>query len=224
MWRHIWLCAFIALVAPPVTGAAENPTVSGAYVEARSCDVYTGPCIANGEMGLSGREAIMAWRVDRGQWDGVELGGLSVIAVVNTSTTMGDVQFQPQKGVGVLIVDSAANPRQREALSAMAREKAGSLLSEVTAIHDSPIEFTAGVCKADGCATVEAPELVRIDTRCLNDGDHVCGNEETFYPPLTDVKSAQPAFTATASFQGEGLDRRWDHKNRRSAFIASFER
>ena len=53
--------------------------------------------------------------------------------------------------------------------------------------------------------------------------DHVCGNEETYYPPLTDVQ-ATPAFTELASFQGDGLNLKWENTGTRSAFIGSFSR
>ncbi len=33
-------------------GLAAN--ISGEYIEARTCNVYTGPCFANAEMGLAG--------------------------------------------------------------------------------------------------------------------------------------------------------------------------
>ena len=58
------------------------PTISGDYLEVRSCDVYTGPCFANAEMNLSGKEGILVWSVREGSWNGISLGGLSVIAVV----------------------------------------------------------------------------------------------------------------------------------------------
>jgi hypothetical protein len=50
----------------------------------------------------------------------------------------------------------------------------------------------------------------------------VCGNEELFYPPLTDVAKARPAYTVTGLFRGEGLGTQFDEANRRSAYLASF--
>ena len=37
-----------------------SAAIKGDYIEARSADVYTGPCFANGEVGLVGNEAILA--------------------------------------------------------------------------------------------------------------------------------------------------------------------
>ena len=77
-------------------------------------------------------------------------------------------------------------------------------------------------CAKEGCAKVTAGKLVEIETRCLGGNDHVCGNEELFYPPLTEVAKARPAYTLTGVFRGEGLGTQFDEANRRSAFLASF--
>src|SRR5206468_8037528 len=87
-----------------------TPTITGDYLEVRSCDVYTGPCFANAEMGLSGREGMLVWAIREGAWNGVKLDGLNVIAVVRTDGTLGDLRYQPRSGKAVLVVDRAATP------------------------------------------------------------------------------------------------------------------
>jgi len=82
-----------------------TPTISGDYLEVRSCDVYTGPCFANAEMNLRGKEGILVWSVREGSWNGIPLAGLSVIAVVSTDSTLGDMRYQPRSGKAVLILD-----------------------------------------------------------------------------------------------------------------------
>ena len=72
------------------------PAISGDYLEVRSCDVYTGPCFANSEMGLTGKDGIMVWSIRDGNWKGTALDGLSVIAVVRTDGTLGDLHYQPR--------------------------------------------------------------------------------------------------------------------------------
>src|SRR5260370_21856897 len=86
--------AFVILAAP--AGAAE---LTGKYVEARTCDVYTAPCFANAEMNLTGKHAVMGWRVDQGAVDGVKLDGLSVGAVVAASHTLGLKQTGPAQSI-----------------------------------------------------------------------------------------------------------------------------
>ena len=65
-----------------------NARMSGEYVEARTCNVYTGACHANGESVTTGREAIMAWQIKQGSADGVKLDGLKVVAVVTADANL----------------------------------------------------------------------------------------------------------------------------------------
>ena len=214
------------MVATTMAFAAKQstPTISGDYLEVRSCDVYTGPCFANAEMGLSGKEGMLVWSVREGTWNGVKLDGLNVIAVVRTDGTLGDLRYQPRSGRAVLVVDLMATPKQQEALIDMARSLAGNLIKEVAGVKTAPMEVAIGTCGTKGCASVKAGKLVAITTRCLGGKDHLCGNEETFYPPLTDVAGAYPAYTELASFEGSGLNLTWNIVEKRNAFLASFSR
>ncbi len=60
-----------ALGAAAVCGLALGATpaieVSGEYVEARTADVYTGPCFANSEVQLVGNLAVFGWKIEKGQ-------------------------------------------------------------------------------------------------------------------------------------------------------------
>jgi hypothetical protein len=214
----------LVLLALAARAMQAAPGISGDYLEVRSCDVYTGPCFANGEMGVCGKEAILVWSVRQGAWNGTKLDGLNVIAVVHTEGTMGDLRYRPRYGKAVLLVDRVAQPKQREALIDLARSLAGGLVKEVTQVQVTPMEVAIGTCGKEGCASVKAGGLVEIATRCLGDKDHLCGNEQTFYPPLTHVEEAHPAFTELASFEGNGLNMTWETVGRRSAFLGHFIR
>lgn len=210
----------VALAAPPTAA-----TVTGDYLEARTADVYTGPCFANGEMGLRGKEAILAWRVADGSWNGVDLANLSVVAVVTASDTLGDVALQPELDGAVrsvLVVDERADPTQSEALVAMARELGGVLLEDVQAVETAPIELA--IDSLDGVARLSAGELAALSTRALTPHDDHCGNEIVFYPPLTPGVSATPAVTLRHSYRGDRLGRSWSSPDQRSAFVGTFER
>jgi hypothetical protein len=202
---------------------AQPSKLSGDYVEVRSCDVYTGPCFANAEMYLGGREAIMAWSIRSGALDGVKLDGLKVVAVVEADDTLGDVHKFPQAAHSVLIVDQSADAAQRDALVRFAKSKAADVLGETVNVQVAPmsVEFP-DECSSRGCSVVHAGDLVNIQTRCLGGKDHVCGNEELYYPPLTTVTDARPAFTLAGAFSGKGLGTTFNEANRRSAYLATF--
>ena len=215
--------SILALAATVVfAGGNTQPTISGDYLEVRSCDVYTGPCFANAEMNLAGKEGMMLWSIRDGSWNGVELKGLNVMAVLKTDSTLGDSKFQPYSGQAVLIVDDKATAAQRQALSDFARKMSGKLIGKVADVKSAPIEAKLGTCDKSGCASVKAGDLAEISTSCLGSKHHVCGNEETFYPPLSKVEGAYPVFTEIASYKGTGLDRTWQIAGTRSGFLASF--
>ena len=214
--------ALVASAALSIFAAKQtSPAISGDYLEVRSCDVYTGPCFANAEMGLSGKEAIMVWKIRQGAWRGTSLDDLNVIAVIQTDDTLGDLRYQPRIGRAVLILDAQADAQQRAALTDLAKTMAGKLVTEITEVKISAIEMKVGGCAKEGCASVKASNLVAIATRCFGQDDHVCGNEETFYPPLT-VVTAHPAYAELASYQGSGLGMTWESVGTRSAFLGTF--
>src|SRR4051812_17800999 len=98
--------------------AAAQAQVRGSYLETRTADVYTGQCFANGEVNLNGNEAIMAWQIDRGSWNGVALDGLSAAAIVRAKATLGDPYADPYPAKSVIVVDDRATAAQQKALVA----------------------------------------------------------------------------------------------------------
>jgi hypothetical protein len=207
-----------ALLGSPLLAAdAASSSLSGGYVEARTADIYTGPCFANSEVNLTGKEAVLAWQVDRGSWQGVPLEGLSVVAVVASDATLGDPYADPHSR-SVLVVDERANEAQRAALVEMARSLGGDLLRDTVAIETAPVQFDAG---HHGQGSVQAGN-VSLRTRSLHEGDHLCGNEELYYPPLAAGVEAHPAVTLEHTWSGSGLGKSWKSPGKRSAFVGTF--
>lgn len=218
----VLMAAFTAISS--AIASAATPTISGDYLEVRSCDVFTGPCFANAEMGLTGKEGILVWSVRDGQWKGTAVAGLNVIAVVSTDATLGDLRYHPRKGKAVLIVDSKATSAQREALADFAKTMAGELVNDVVEVKTSDIAVDMATCNSAGCASVKAAGLVEISTRCIGGKDHLCGNEENFYPPLTTVQNPLPAFSEVAAYRGDGLGLTWQGTGQRNVYLAKFAR
>jgi hypothetical protein len=196
--------------------------VSGDYVEVRSADVYTGPCFANSQVDLEGKQAILAWHVQQGSWQGVDLSGMSAVAVVNASATLGDPTHNPYPAQAVLILDERATPAQRGALESMVESGAGKLVGHVVSVESAPIALITGQSGEHGSVSLQAGNLVSIRTRSLCAADHICGNEEIYYPPLTKSANAMPAFTLEDAFHGKGLGLVWSHADTRSAYVGSF--
>jgi hypothetical protein len=220
--RKVILSLGIGLFLLSAWAVPGNAALKGDYLEARSADVFTGPCFAMSEVGLTGQEAILAWKVREGDWKGISLSGLSVVAVVRANATLGDPYHNPYPARSVLIVDSRANSQQRTALAAFAASMAGDLLDHVVRIETAPIQMMVEHGDLHGAAKLVAGRLAQIETRSLCQGDHLCGNESVYYPPLVALAHSMPAFTLDSSFSGQGLGEVWKNVDKRSAFVGSF--
>src|SRR5271154_2939937 len=104
--RRISSVFCICVLAGSAT-TANAAGIRGDYVEARTADVFTGPCFSNAEVFIYGNHAVMAWKVTEGSWNGVDLRGLCVAAAVDGTTTF--TEDQPEKAESVLMVDAKAD-------------------------------------------------------------------------------------------------------------------
>ncbi len=198
-------------------------TVKGDYMEARTCDVWTGACIANSETGETGREATIGWKFTSGQWAGVDLAGRSAVLVIEAKHTLGDKYHSPLPVRDVLLLDEKASDKQLEALRAFVKAQLGDLAGNVVEERLVPITLELDCCDKKGCAKLVAGEVAHLNTRCLAHKDSVCGHEDTFYPPLTTLKDALPAFTIESEVKGTLLAHDWTDRDSRSAFLGHFE-
>jgi hypothetical protein len=150
----------------------------------------------NGEAATTGARRILAWKVDRGQVNGVTLDGLAVVAALASDTNLA-------------FTKSAANRRrrarhlrrlarecpQRKALVAMVRSLSGNLIGSV-------VQETAARSGSPTTAT-RSPSR---PTREAGGGKHLnhdasCGNKQWFNP-LTRVDRAEMGTTDQNEFSG----------------------
>jgi len=224
-------CGALLLAGSSLASAAG---IRGDYIEARTADVFTGPCFSNAEIFIYGDQAVMAWKVTEGSFRGVDLSGLSVAAAVKGTTTFSE--DRTEKAKSVLIVDEKANTQQREALVALAKSLGGDRLSNVVDVKTSRISLKVeahamgsddSTQEAHGMphaprASFWAAGLAQIVTRPLDERDHFCGNEVVAYEPLSKGTTVLPAYTLGHQFKGEGLNGSWDDPNCRSSFVGHF--
>ncbi|HXY51647.1 MAG TPA: DUF1326 domain-containing protein [Terriglobales bacterium] len=222
MYRRLpvrWLVVVVAMLSAPLVAQQ----IRGDYIETRTSDIYTGQCFANSEVNLVGKEAILAWHVESGSWDGVALDGLSVAAAIHARATLGDPYGNPYPATSVILVEERATPGQRAALVSFARQMGGPLLEDVGQVIPTTLEMIVNH-QRHGVALLRAGRFATVETRSLTDQDHVCGNEVTFYPPLTQVAHSMPAVAVTDAYDGPGLGESWDLHGQRSAFVGTFVR
>jgi hypothetical protein len=225
--------ALLAVVGPSPSQAAG---IRGEYVEARTNDVFTGPCFSNAEVFITGHQAVMAWKVTEGSYDGVDLAGLTVAAALKGGSTF-DADT-PTDAKAILIVDKQATPAQRKALVAMAKRLGGDRMTHIVDVRTSPMAMTVERHEPESASdTAEhkghvmpkspralfiAPGLAEVSTRPLDERDHKCGNEIQAFPALSKGVEVQPAYTLGHFFKGEGLNTRWDDPNARSSLVGRF--
>jgi len=213
-----WSLSALALLS--ILAVAPAGEITGQYVEARTCDVYTGPCFANADSGLAGRHAVLAWKIEKGSVNGAKLDGLSVVAVVAARDTLGLTQILP--GKAVVIVDEKATLAQKAALVELAKNEAGALLENVVMVESAPVDVSICHCEGNACAKVSAGKA-KVETRCLNQKhDKACGNESAYYPPLSKGVKATPAMAVEHSFTGSEFNETWRDGERRGAYVGSF--
>lgn len=118
--------------------------ISGQYMETCNCD-FVCPCPLTGlQHSTHGTCTFaMAFRVDQGRFDGVNLGGTAFVVVGRTPGNMADGNWM----VGV-IVDETASPPQKQALGAITSGQAGGpiaglapLLGTFLGVEERQIDF-----------------------------------------------------------------------------------
>lgn len=223
--RRMMFLGGLTLVVLTLGSTSKAQSISGDYIETRSADVWTGACVANGEVNLVGDQAILAWRVNKGEWKGVSLEGLSVVAAVKANATLGDQFNNPYPAKAVVIVDEKACAEQQKALVEFARSMAGDLLGDIVRVEVAPIKIE--VTGHDGHysnTSVTAGNLAGIQTRAIGGKDHLCGNEDVYYQPLAAMTHSMPAVAELDQYKGSGLGVSWTIRGKRSAFVGTFAR
>src|ERR1044071_2067537 len=123
MEQTFLVLSLCAVAASPLLAGGKG-SVRGSYVEARTAEVFTGGCIMNSEAETMGKQAVLAWKVDRGSFNGVALDGLSVVAALagDRNLRMTEMGGAKPDVRSALYVDARANGAQQLALVAMANE------------------------------------------------------------------------------------------------------
>ena len=220
MIRLLTLFSIIALVSLPSLRAAEP--LRGTYVEARTCQVYTGPCFANGEVGSTGKDAILTWHIKSGDLNGVELKGHTVAVIVRASHTLGFNGFDDATTTkAIVIVDSSADDSEAVALQQFALAQTGLEASQIADVYRREIEMNFDMTELT--ATVKVEDFASLETRKARKGDCICSNESAYYPPLTKLKGFVPGVTIEGDVSARRLGGRWSIPDSRTAYLGTFD-
>jgi len=218
MLKYVGWLSLLPLLAVSAVQASE---ISGQYLETRTCQVYTGPCFANAETGLAGKDAVMAWRITDGAHEGVHLTGLNVVIALTSDNTLGFGGINDAEQLkSIIFVDERADETQRQALVDFARQHSGRAGQAVVRVTAAPISMSLDETALAGKLAVA--DKVQLETRKAGLGDCICSNESAYYPPLAQVQFFAPGVTTVGEFKATGLGTRWSTPDARSSYMATF--
>ena len=193
--------------------------LDGTYFENCSCDMVC-PCTTSGLTRPGDRErclVVLAFHVDRGEVDGLDVSDRSVVVVADTPQVMAEGNWR----LG-LVMDAAATPEQAAGLGAVFGGQAGGpmaglapLIGEMLGMETAPIEYVD-----DGRRhSLKVGELIDIEIedfvppQLLPDGD-VEMLTGMFHPANSTLTIASATRSRVSVF---GLDFANDGKNGHSA-------
>src|ERR1700754_4849579 len=208
------LAMIIAISALVFTSSAENVTLRGDYVEVRTASVFAGACRYNGEVTTTGRDAMMAWNVTSGNWQGVDLTGVRAVAIVSADANLQDGMAARQTE---LIIDKSASRAQSLAMLNALKEKYAASLGNIVTVRNAPISFvregrTYAVAADDAAINVEAMP-----------NDLCCKMPNlVWYKPLVGLENRKVGYTNNASYSGKAVSDPWSRSGENSAFYGTF--
>ena len=215
--RRLWIVALVLLIcmgAIALTSRAGNPSVKGDYVEVRTASVFAGACHYNGELTTTGRDALMAWNVTSGSWDGIDLINVKAIAVVSADENLSDAQAQRRSEI---IVDQSASHAQAVAMINAIKSRSAASLGEIVLVRSAPISF-----KHEGKSYQINSSEVGIEVEAMPN-DLCCRMPNlVWYDPLIPLLQRKVGYTIKALYAGHAIGDSWQRGGENSAFYGNF--
>lgn len=215
--KRFWMLAAILTVyvgAVALTSQAENTSVKGDYVEVRTASVFAGACHYNGEVTTTGRDAMMAWNVTSGKWNGVDLTGVRAIAVVSADDNLSNAQAGRRSE---LIMDKSASHEQAVAMLDAIKTRYADALGRIISVRTAAVNFkhegkTYEVGSAEAAINVEAMP----DDLCCRMPNLI------WYSPLVSLGQRKVGYTVKALYAGHTVSDNWERAGENSAFYGTF--
>ena len=205
---------FAAVSALVFSSRAESISLRGDYVEVRTASVFAGACHYNGEVVTTGRDALMAWNVTSGKWQGVDLTGVRVLAIVSSEANLGEANAARQSEI---IIDSSASRTQALAMTNALKEKYGASLGNIVEVRTAPIAFER---KGRTYAVVTNEAAINVEAM---PNDLCCKMPNlVWYTPLVGLENRKVGYTSKALYSGKVVGQPWSSSGENCAFYGNF--
>ena len=216
--RRFWFASLTisALLGGIVFGSsAESVSIRGDYVEVRTASVFAGACHYNGEVTTTGRDALMAWNVTSGKWNGIDLAGVRAVAIVTSQVNLSDNDAARRSEI---IIDRAASHSQAVAMLEILKTKHAASLGRIVAVLSAPITFE----HQSGSYAVTAGRVATMNVEAMPN-DLCCKMPNlVWYSPLAPLTNRKVGYTTNALYSGDRLGEPWQRSGENSAFYGSF--
>jgi hypothetical protein len=204
----------VAICALVFTSQAENVSLRGDYVEVRTASVFAGACHYNGEVVTTGRDAMMAWNVTSGKFQGVDLAGMRAVAIVTSDANLSEDNAARSSEI---ILDSKASAAQSQAMLAALKQKYAGTLGNVVTVRYAPVSFDHA-----GRSYAVAADDASINVEAMPN-DLCCKMPNlVWYSPLVGLENRKVGYTVKASYSGKAIATPWSRSGENSAFYGSF--
>jgi hypothetical protein len=203
------LCAGSAPVVTP------SGKVVGDYVESRTASVFAGACHYNGELVTTGRDAVMAWNITGGSWNGTDLSGLRAMAAVTSQSNLGEENAVRKSEV---LVDSSANTAQVIAFVDMLRSQCSAQIGDIVTVSRGPVAFS----HVAGNYEVKSAGFGELSVQAMPNDDCCKQPSLVWYSPLFKLEHRKVGFTSNAEYSAARIGDQWQQGGDNSAFYGSF--
>jgi hypothetical protein len=219
--RRIWFIAIILGILASLTGSltlnsrAETASVRGEYVEVRTASVFAGACHYNGELTTAGRDALMAWNVKSGAWQGIDLTGVQAVVIVSAAENLAEKNAARQ--AEIIIGENASDAQSRAMLEALKSRYAASF-GKIISVRRGPLSFE----HKNKAYSVTADNFASINIEAMPD-DLCCKMPQlVWYSPLVALENRKVGYTTKALYAGGNVGEPWQRSGENSAFYGSF--
>ncbi len=196
--------------------ADSSKPVAGDYIETRSNHVYTCGCLYSGEMVTGGREAILAWKIQTGEYSGTALQDTRIVAVIVGDDTL-STENNPRRTA--LYLDGVSSNRQRDAAVRWVQDQYSEILGDVVAVRNTKIAFH----QEAGSSSVDVKDVLRLEARPTQLPEDAHQGSLRWYEPFVPLDSHELSTVVHEEYSGTDFPRSWKQfRPRISGFSGKF--
>jgi hypothetical protein len=200
--------------APLPSGLKPSTAVTGDYLEARTASVFCGACHYNGELVTTGRDAILAWDISHGSWNGVDLTGVRAMADLSCEQNLSD---PTASRTCEIVIDKSATDAQAVAMTDMIRQNGGANLGRLLPARRTSISF-----KHDGGNyDVSADGFADMTVQALPNNECCTQPHLVWYTPIMPIEHRKVGYTEAADYTAGTNGDTWQREDENSAFYGS---